>query len=187
MVKKNGDFDIKGLIKKIETKKKRIPLLLAKEAKNHFVSGFRTGGGKTDASRGGWKQRGFPLKKNKGRAILTQNGDLRRSIQVRQKQFDRIVIGTSGIPYADIHNLGGRIPITPKMRKFFYAMMLLAGSQGKGDSMRLNSSSANEARFWRGMVRHKGNTLTIPQREFIGKSILLERKMLVILRRELLK
>jgi phage gpG-like protein len=186
-IKQIGDYNIDKLIAKTEKAKKRLPTLLGNEAKNHFVAGFRIGGKKTDASRSGWKERGFSFRRNKGRAVLTQSGDLRRSIQVRRKALNRIIIGTEGIPYAEIHNEGGSITITPAMRRFFYAMMMETGKGAKGKTARIDSQIAQEARFWRGMYRHKGSKIKMPKREFIGKSRVLERKMHVIIRNELFK
>jgi phage gpG-like protein len=184
MIKQIGDFDKHLSLKEFKRLQRKLPLLLGNEAKNHFVGGFRLGGGRTDNSRGGWKPRQFSFKRNKGRAVLTQSGDLRRSIQVREKTFARTVIGTSGILYAQIHNEGGEITITPKMRRFFRAMMFKSGA-GKGKSTKLGSAGANEAQYWRNLARHKGNKLKIPKREFIGDSGFLLKKLNVIIVRNL--
>jgi len=87
--------------------KSRIPVLLANQAQNHFLEGFRKGGKQTDASRSGWKQRkAARSRKNQGRAILVQSGDLRADIKRRETSFARTVVGTRNIIYAARHNDG---------------------------------------------------------------------------------
>jgi phage gpG-like protein len=52
--------------------------------------------------------------------ILTFSGELSESIDYRIE--GNSVIISSDKPYAQIHNEGGRITVTDKMRKFFWAM-----------------------------------------------------------------
>lgn len=84
------------------------PFILGKFAVNWFKLGFKKEGGQTDDSRSGWaKRKGGP--RNEGRNILVDKGNLKRSIKIRKRKFNRIVIGTSGIPYARYHNEGDGI------------------------------------------------------------------------------
>ena len=156
-VKRLGKFKFKDYRRKIDKSKARvIPRLLANEAKNHFLKGFRRGanrgGGFTDASRGGWEQRKTFLKgkgsghrKSKGKGILIQSGTLRRSIKVIEAKFRRIIIGTKDIPV-----------------------------KGKGDV-----STGDYAK------RHNEGLAGMPKREFVGKSRVLQKRLRVILIREL--
>lgn len=87
--------------------KQVVPILIASEVKNHFLKGFRTGGGQTDRSRGGWTQRKNQAReKRRGRAILVDTGSLRGDIKIRQRSFNRIVVGTRNIEYANYINEG---------------------------------------------------------------------------------
>ena len=77
---------------------------MANEALNHFLKGFRTGGGQTDA--GTWAARKRTARRNSGRGLLIDTGALRRDVKVRTISFNRIVIGTESIIYARRHNEG---------------------------------------------------------------------------------
>jgi phage gpG-like protein len=95
--------------------KTKIPLRLANKAQNHFLKGFRQGGGQTDASAGGWKPRkrsrsARERKRSVGRAILVRSGKLRADIKKRKVSFSQIRVGTRSIPYAEFVNDG-----TPRM------------------------------------------------------------------------
>lgn len=83
--------------------------IIAEESLNHFLEGFRKGGGQTDASKGGWQRRKNDV--DPGRAILVGHagGDLRRDIDVQTVTNNLIVIGTKRIIYAAVHNEGLRI------------------------------------------------------------------------------
>lgn len=92
--------------KKREVRKLKtdLPRVVANTALNHFLEGFRKGGGQTDA--GKWRERKRTARRNVGRAILVDTGALRRDIQIRLTAFRKIVIGTSRIIYARRHNEG---------------------------------------------------------------------------------
>lgn len=94
-------------------------------------------------------------------SLLVRSGALRSSIQSK-------IVGTSSIrwtsslPYADIHNRGGTIIVTPKMKGFFWYRFRLATG---GNNKNMNP----EALFWKAMaLKPVGSTITIPKRQFIG-------------------
>lgn len=101
---RRGDFNIKGLIQKLNQLKSNLPIFIANDVENHFLDGFRKGGGQTDA--GMWRPRRGD--RDSGRAILVKSGDLRADIKRREVNFKRIVVGTRNIAYAAVHNEGGR-------------------------------------------------------------------------------
>lgn len=72
----------------------------------------------------------------------------------------RVTVGTS-VHYAEIHNQGGNIAVTPRMRKFAWRQFFEAG--GKKVPM------APEAAKWKAIALTKHN-IHIPQRQFIGES-----------------
>ncbi len=80
--------------------------------------------------------------------------------------------------YAQIHNEGGHIPVTVKMKRFFWAKYYEKGlvsqlyDRGKGKRMRQKSDAfAGEAGFWKGMALKKvGSKIKIPKRQFLGTS-----------------
>ena len=154
-----GDgFNIDEVMKSFKKEKSQLPTILGNLAKNHFVEGFRKGGGQTNKSISGWKKRNYDT----GRATLVKSGKLRRDIKVRHKSFNRIVIGTGNITsdYAKAHNEGAKMTVTKKQRGFFIAQY--------------NNSKKNKE-LWKGLIGAK--TITIPQREYIGHSTQLNRKI----------
>lgn len=101
-------------------------------------------------------QSASPLKRA-GQALLFQRGDLRRSLRI-SRHGDTIRV-TSSVPYANIHNEGGRIEITDKMRRYFLYRAHLA----------YKSKQKKQARIWGSLARGKKTLIVIPKRQFIGK------------------
>ena len=116
MITRRGEFNFRGTRQQFERFRSRIPLLVANESRNHFLEGFRRGGGQTDRSRGGWPARRPPrserqARRDSGRALLVLSGNMRSDIRVRGVSFRRSVINVVNIPYARYHNNGtDRIP-----------------------------------------------------------------------------
>lgn len=110
----------------------------------------------------GFTDRGFtPWHKRKnnadsGRAILVKTGGLRDSIKITESNPDRVVLSATA-KHAQIHNEGGtiNIPVTDKMRKFFWYMYKRT-KEGK----------------WKGMALTKKShfNVKIPKRQFMGPS-----------------
>lgn len=91
-----------------------------------------------------------PRKMNGKGSLLMVTGKLRRSIRSRV-DADSVVWETSE-RYAAIHNYGGSITVTAKMKKFFWYKYKVT----KDDS-------------WKWMALMKtGAHITIPQRQFLG-------------------
>lgn len=103
LTRTKGRFRIKENVVAFEKLKVEAPIIVANIAMNHFLEGFRNGGGQTNASKGGWPKR---KKEDKGRAILVKSGDLRDSIHKKVVSFNQITIATKQIPYARRHNEG---------------------------------------------------------------------------------
>lgn len=102
-----------------------------------------------------WQERSYPG----GRGSLLQaTGRGRRSF--------RSVILRNGVqfstdtPYMGLHNRGGKVTITPRMRKFFWAMYYKKGGK--------NKQPGAAARYWRNMALTKKSAITILQRQIIG-------------------
>lgn len=100
-------------------------------------------------------------------------GGLRQSIYSTIRN-NSIVFGYRH-PAAAIHNEGGEIKVTPRMKRFFWHKYYEAtGSFGrKKDGSRRNDKRtiqlSTEAEFWKCMALMKeGDTIKIPQRRFIG-------------------
>lgn len=112
------------------------------------------------------KWRGTNLPNQRG-SLMMRSGKLRRSVM--SKQNGNSVSWSSSLPYASIHNEGGEIEVTAKMKSFFWAMFYKAsGAAGKGKSERSKRLSA-EAQQWKNLALMKiGSKMKIEQRQFIG-------------------
>lgn len=125
---------------------------------------------------------------DESRGLLIKTGNLRRSITGRITDRDSVVIETTQ-PYAKIHNEGGTITVTRKMKKYFWwkyititgSKRMKAGipityserfSRKKDGTLRntkRNRELTEEAEFYRAMALKKtGSKITIPKRQFIG-------------------
>lgn len=120
-----------------------------------------------------WQRRRSPTRP--GGHILVDTGRLRRSIQSRTTE-NSITFFTNE-PYAAIHNDGGEIVVTEKMKRYFWHKYYEAtGSFGrKKDGSRSNDKRtlqlSEEAEFWKFMALKKaGTTIRIPRRRFLGTS-----------------
>ena len=120
-----------------------------------------------------WERRKSPIRP--GRAILVDTGKLRQSI--RSQSTDTSIRFFSDLPYAGIHNEGGEIKVTRKMKAFFWHKYYEAtGSFGrKKNGERRNDKRtiqlSTEAEFWKCMALMKvGQSITIPKRQFLGAS-----------------
>lgn len=120
-----------------------------------------------------WQRRKSPSRQNRG--ILINSGQLRRSIKSRTSDSD-ITFYTES-PYAEIHNNGGEIVVTDRMKRFFWhkymtAAGVLAFARRKDGSMRRDKNTlriSSEAEFWKHMaLMKKGKTIKIPRRRFLG-------------------
>lgn len=115
-----------------------------------------------------------------GAHILVDTGALRRSIQSRSD--DTSITFFSDKPYAGIHNEGGEIKVTARMKRYFWARYYEAsGGMGRKKDGSLRQDARNrrlgdEAGFWKLMALMKvGSTVKIPRRRFLGASPEVER------------
>lgn len=120
-----------------------------------------------------WQRRRSPTRPNGH--ILVVNGDLRRSIHSEIKT-DSIVF-KSDLPYAAIHNEGGEIKVTERMKRFFWHKYYsTSGSFGRRKDRTLRRDKRNrqlttEADFWKCMALMRvGSSIRIPRRRFLGNS-----------------
>ena len=110
-----------------------------------------------------------------GGAILVDTGKLRWSIK-SSSTSDSIVF-SSDLPYASIHNEGGEIKVTRKMKAYFWHKYYEAtGSFGrkKNGEARKDKRTvqlSTEAGFWKLLALMKeGSSIKIPKRQFLGAS-----------------
>lgn len=106
-------------------------------------------------TRGGFFGTKWKDKANGEASTLQGGGRLRRSLRGSTRK-DAVVFSSSE-KYAAIHNEGGQIEVTPKMRRFFWAKYY---SEGK---------TSAKAQMYRGLALKKvGDKIQIPQRQYIG-------------------
>ena len=131
--------------------KRKLPRMYGIEAVNLFKQnfdreGFIAGEGRLIK----WK----PTSRNTGRKILTKTRRLRKGIKIKSATPRKVTVGVdSNIKYAKIHNKGGKLEITPKMRRYFWAMF-----KETGDA------------YFKGMALTKKTHFDIPARPFIGNT-----------------
>ena len=118
-----------------------------------------------------WQRRSSPVRGDGH--LLVDTGALRRSITCK-KDSSSITL-QSTLPYAAIHNEGGEIMVTDKMKRFFWAKYYEAtGSFGrrKDGSLRQNKQNghlSSVADFWKKMALMKvGTKIKMPKRQFLG-------------------
>lgn len=120
-----------------------------------------------------WERRRSPIRP--GRAVLTDTGQLRRS--VRSRTSETSITFYTDLPYAAIHNEGGEIRVTAKMKRFFwhkyYETTGAFGRKKNGGKRKdkRNARLTTEAEFWKWMaLKKEGTSIKIPKRQFLGKS-----------------
>ena len=130
-----------------------------------------------------WQRRRSPMRE--GGHILVDTGTLRRSIGSRI-EGNSITFFTT-LPYAGIHNDGGEIVVTERMKRYFRHKFYEAqgGFTRKKDSDQPHRTLSDggfyawtskmqltdEAAFWRFMALKKvGSKIRIPRRRFLGAS-----------------
>jgi len=184
-------MDIKEFSRLLQLKRKEIDTLMRRKmpirvgnmAKRHFQDNFRKSGFVNDGL--------HPWPKTKrqlsgGTSAASQHGPL---LSTRNHLFNavRYVPGdyrvkiVNDVPYAPVHNWGGETSptVTPKMRRFAWAMYYQAGGKSGGGTKGHKSAEKGQdaglspaAQMWRGLALTKKTKLKIkiPQRQFIGQS-----------------
>ncbi len=120
-----------------------------------------------------WQRRKSPTRP--GGLILVDSGGLRRSVYSVIR--DSSIVFRTDHPAAAIHNEGGEIKVTARMKRFFWHKYYeTTGSFGRRkDGTRRrdkrNIQLTTEAEFWKFMALMKvGKTIKIPKRQFLGNS-----------------
>jgi phage gpG-like protein len=120
----------------------------------NFIVGNFEKQGFTDTSFTPWQQR--KNNDDAGRAILVKSAALRDSISITEAN-DKRIVATATAKYAAIHNEGGvvNIPVTPKMKKWFWYMY---------------KRTRNEKYKLMALTKKSHFTFTMPKRQFMGDS-----------------
>lgn len=121
---------------------------------------------------------------------LVDSGALRRSI--RGRVSGNSVSFSSSLPYASIHNEGGIITVTTRMKRYFWARYIESTGKitraktGKVSRSKRNTNLSEKASFYKAMALKKvGSKIHIPQRQFLGHHPSLEPRTKAIIERDI--
>ena len=106
-------------------------------------------------------------------SLMMRTGNLRKSL--RAKVNGASIVFFSSKPYASLHNEGGTIVVTAKMKKFFWKMYLKSSKSKsymsedhKSYSIKRKHESDN-AEIWKALALKKvGSKIVFKPRRFIG-------------------
>ena len=127
-----------------------------------------------------WARRKY--NEDRSRGLLVRTGTLRRSLRAEVTKKDSVRFFTD-VPYAAIHNEGGTITVTRRMKGYFwwryrtvmgdrggvFAGQLQRKKDGTLRNNRRNRALTAEASFYKAMaLKPAGSKVVIPKRQFIG-------------------
>lgn len=111
---------------------------------------------------------------NRKGSMMNRSGTLRRSINSQIVGKNQIKFSSS-LPYASLHNEGGEMEVTAKMKKFFWAMYYKSSGavstkkDGTASHSQRNKKLSLEAEQYKALALMKvGTKMKIKQRQFIG-------------------
>lgn len=161
-----------------------LPVKVGRAAVNMTKENFRQGGFYGQP----WQQPKRRTLGFKGAAgsygpLLSGNNHLMNSNEYKAEQAKVYI--RNPLVYAAIHNDGGDITVTAKMKKYFWYRFRQA--QGAADRTKAGRrASGTEAGFWKAMaLKREGSKIHIPKRRFLGTSPQLEREIKRIIETEL--
>ncbi len=185
----NGfSYDWGALRPRFRKVREELPQQLAAVAQNFFVDSFQRQGWYDSLTLKRWKPRKGETwrRKRKGRtrgnrAILVKTGRLRRSIKIRSARFQKIVIATD-VAYAAAHNYGykGTVSVRSHTRRRYdrekEKYTTKTGKQSTRQKKVVKSSYT---------VRQHTRKMNLPQRQFMGHSPMLDRKLNKVIERQM--
>ena len=161
---------LKSTLARYKAELLKAPSEVAIIAHNFFLKGFAKGGKQINGHFEKWEDRAFEMDRSIGkRQTLTKTGALSDSI--KQRHSNGIVTIYTNSPYANIHQTGGEIKITPKMRKFFWAMYykemgnVKMTKKGAARKTKSNERITEIAQIWKNLALTQKNSFHIPKRE----------------------
>lgn len=190
--------DLQGIIQKqvkelIRLKDRVLPVKVGRAVRDSIRENFRKGGFYGAA----WSppmriEQGFDSGPGYG-TLLSGTNHLMMSTDYFPEP-GRVTIQNT-LVYAQIHNDGGEITVTKRMKQFFWSQYYKKGlvggmyERGKGKKSKQKAEAfSKEAEFWRNMALKKvGSTIKIPQRQFMGEHPEVDRIIREIINNELSK
>lgn len=154
-------FNMGQVLQNLQKIKKDLPLVLSNDALKFFNDSFKKQGW-DDNGITKWKKR-KTKKDNAGRGILIKSGALRRSIKIKEANFNRIII-SSNMPYSKIHNEGfkGKENVKAHTRRVF----------GKVKVSSVSTRKTRKVQAVIGVQQIDAHTrqMDMPKRQFMGNS-----------------
>ncbi len=183
---------LKDFEKRLNKVLKAMPTVMGEAALNHFQENItKRQGLAMNGSLQRFQNRLFERSKP-GNNILNNTGNMLDSIKIIRRSQNQVDVGirSTEIPYAEIHQQGGKIPVTDKMRKFFWAQYYqhVSGSSrnSRGRNKRSSTSASSDASFWKAMaLKRKNATINIPKRQFMAVTPDLEKTILRAIQTEI--
>lgn len=184
----NGfSYDWGALRPRFRKVREELPLQLAAVAQNFFVDSFQRQGWYDGLTLKRWKPRKGERwrRKKKGRrgnrGILINTGRLRRSIKIRSARFQKIVIATD-VAYAAAHNYGykGTVSVRSHTRRRY-------GREKEEYTTKTGKQSTRQKKVVKSSftVRQHTRKMSMPQRQFMGHSPMLDRKLNKVIERQM--
>jgi phage gpG-like protein len=111
---------------------------------------------------------------NRRGSLMLRSGKLRRSIKA--SLVDNVIRFSSSLPYAKLHNEGGKIRVTAKMKAYFWHLYYQAtgGVQysiktKEALKTKKNRNLTDDAKFYKAMaLKPIGEVIVITKRQFLG-------------------
>ena len=164
-----------------------LPRKAAIIATNHFKNNFRLGGFTNNGNKT-WATTVRQRYGSRYKPLTSGTDTLMRSFS--SQVLPGTVIISNSQPYANYHNNGATITVTPRMKKFFWAKAYSIAGQKKGKDKGKKAKMSfdampPEAKMWMSLALTKKKTLKIPQRRFIGESYELNQKLREMIEKKL--
>lgn len=186
---KQSGLTLNDIEKKLKKVLNAMPSVIGQTAVNHFQENItKRQGVPTCGSLQQFKNRVFENSRQRGKGILNDTGNLVDSIKIISRSHNSVNVGirASEIPYAELHQQGGKIPITNKMRKFFWAKYYQHAPAAGRTRGKRSVSTNQEADFWKAMaLKRKNSTITIHKRQFMDATPDLEKAILRTIKTEM--
>ncbi len=97
--------------------------------------------------------------------LLVVSGAMRRSLRCTAARGS--LYFSSELPYFSIHNRGGKVPVTPAMRRYFWAMYY-RNVPPEGATGKRPTAKSRTAAYYRSLALTKKTEFDIPRRQVVG-------------------
>ncbi|MDR0612389.1 MAG: phage virion morphogenesis protein [Dysgonamonadaceae bacterium] len=155
--------------------RRKMPEKVGKMAKAHYQDNIRVrqgfqNGGITPYPATRRKQSGSNSAAANYGALLSSKKHLYNSIKYTPSDY-RVRVAND-LKYAPVHNWGGTVQVTPRMRRYFWYRYISTPGKKKGKK----TVESDEQKKWKALAlsAKKKSAFVIPQRQFLGKSRELE-------------